>query len=57
MLEDCVKALSSLSQKSLIHWDLKPDNLMLNILTKDFVYNEDCLIDKKFFEKVLSGNL
>lgn len=40
---DFVKALCSLSEKKIIHWDLKLDNFMIHITTKDFKFDIEML--------------
>lgn len=43
VLEDSINALLSLDKKGLIHKDLKPDNLMINIISKEIEYTEEML--------------
>lgn len=57
ILEDMSIALCSLTEKDIIHWDLKPDNFMINVKTEGFEYNKKEHKNKAFFKQIVNGEL
>lgn len=57
ILTDCCAALGGLSKKNIIHWDMKPENFMINVKSKDFVFDKSMLNNRQFFDQILKEEL